>query len=375
MTNPNRPSRSAVSRASLPGLECASLAHPDHAEINIVGRPQAGESVAELVRRVVDFCELHRAAVVSMTIFVSTDQLAVAPNGRPVFKSDLRFAWPVTWLRAEPQASGLIAYALTGVPVRPLMQDGVAVGSLYEIDGVRYGRLAGIVASDADAGPAAQAAAVFDRLERVLHDAGFRFQDVIRTWFFNADILSWYDGFNRVRNAFFRTRGIRGAAAPASTGIGIANHYGRALAAELLAVAGDPSVTRTVVPSPLQCPAVDYGSSFSRALELETASQRTLYVSGTASIAPDGRTEFVGDAAGQIRRTMEVVEALLASRGLGWDDTTRAIAFFKDISDLRHFLAYCERNGLGSFPVLPVSADVCRPELLFELELDAAAWK
>ena len=76
-------------------------------------------------------------------------------------------------------------------------------------------------------------------------------------------------------------------------------------------MAGPPGMPAAAVPSPLQCPALDYGSSFSRAVELVAGDHRRLFVSGTASISPEGHTLHVGDVDAQVARTMEVVEAML----------------------------------------------------------------
>ena len=68
---------------------------------------------------------------------------------------------------------------------------------------------------------------------------------------------------------------------------------------------------------------------------------RRLYVSGTASIEPSGKTAHIGDPAKQISLTMEVVAAILESRRMTWADVSRAIAYFKDIKDAPLFDEYC----------------------------------
>ena len=96
-----------------------------------------------------------------------------------------------------------------------------------------------------------------------------------------------------------------------------------------------------------------------------------LTISGTASIEPGGQTAHVGDTEKQIALTMEVVEAILKSRGLGWGDTARAIAYFKDINEAHLLEQYCIEHNLPELPVAISHADVCRHDLLFEIELDA----
>ncbi|HEY9248467.1 MAG TPA: endoribonuclease L-PSP, partial [Rariglobus sp.] len=91
----------------------------------------------------------------------------------------------------------------------------------------------------------------------------------------------------------------------------------------------------------------------------------------TASIAPGGDSIWPGDPARQIAQTMDVIAAILRSRGLGFADVTRASAYFKRVQDLPHFERWLGSHGFGSMPYLPMHCDVCRDDLLFELELDA----
>jgi len=125
------------------------------------------------------------------------------------------------------------------------------------------------------------------------------------------------------------------------------------------------------IASPLQCPAPEYGSSFSRAMELSSASGRRLLISGTASIAHGGDTLWPGTARQQVAQTMQVVEAILRSRGFGFSDLTRATAYFKHRGDVQAFREWCAARAGRSLPVALVECDICREDLLFELEADA----
>jgi enamine deaminase RidA (YjgF/YER057c/UK114 family) len=125
--------------------------------------------------------------------------------------------------------------------------------------------------------------------------------------------------------------------------------------------------------SPLQCPAPQYGSAFSRAMEICSGGSRRLVVSGTASIALNGELIWPGDIVRQIGRTMAVIGAMLVSRGLGWTDVDRAIVYLKHGNDLPAFTDWLQQNGLAGLPFVPVQGDICRTDLLFELEVDACA--
>lgn len=284
--------------------------------------------------------------------------------------------WPVAWIeqgngQGSPVA-GLQVHAVSGVTTHPVRWGGRTLGMTYEDQRGRHCVLGGLEPPDPRASREVQAEALFDLVERVLQEAGFGFEHVYRTWFYLDDILEWYDAFNEVRNQFFQRRGVYDRLVPASTGIGGNNRSGAALIGDLMAL--EPASTELrleAVPSPLQCPALEYGSSFSRAVEVAWPGQRRLLVSGTASIEPGGATAHVGDIEAQVATTMEVVHAILRSRGMDWSDTVRAIAYFKHARHTPVFARHCRLHGLPQMPVIVTKNDVCRDDLLFELELDA----
>ncbi|MHC4708700.1 MAG: RidA family protein, partial [Planctomycetota bacterium] len=219
-----------------------------------------------------------------------------------------------------------------------------------------------------------QARETFEKMEQALGHAQMDFSHVVRTWLYINRILAWYDDFNSVRNGFFAERRVLERTMPASTGIGAGNCAGAAVVAEAFAIKPKRDTVRIQeVTSPLQCPAPDYKSSFSRAVEVAFSDHRRLYVSGTASIQRDGTTAHIGDTAKQIALTMEVVEAILDSRRMSFSDVSRAIAYFKDIDDAPLFDTYCQKEGLSLLPIAVAHGDICRDELLFEIELDAVA--
>ncbi|MHC4725681.1 MAG: RidA family protein [Planctomycetota bacterium] len=96
-----------------------------------------------------------------------------------------------------------------------------------------------------------------------------------------------------------------------------------------------------------------------------------MYISGTASIDPDGATVHVGEPQEQVVLTMKVVHPILESRDMGWVDVTRALAHFKHAEDAPIFGKFCKLNNVPTLPVVIAENDICRDELLFEIELDA----
>lgn len=285
--------------------------------------------------------------------------------------------WPLIWIHGDgcsgENVSGTQAYALAPQDVRRLELDGAVVGSVFEDDDAEYCYLGGVLPENTETTRMEQARSVFERLEALLSQADMTFANVIRTWLFLEDILDWYGDFNTVRTQFFQERNVFGGIVPASTGIGAANPQCAALVSGAIAVRPKHAGVRTfAVPSPLQCPALDYRSSFSRAVEMECPDHRQLLISGTASIHPGGLSAHLGDIDKQIDLTMRVGGAILESRGMDWGDVTRMIAYFKDMHDADRLPVYCEKHGLPQLPLVSCHAAVCRDDLLFEIELDAA---
>jgi len=273
---------------------------------------------------------------------------------------------------ADPSLPACLqARAITGVTVTPVYNGDRLIGGVFEDADAFYCMLGGIVPSNPAAPRDDQTAEVFSMIQRVLQQHGMEFRHVVRTWFYLDRILEWYDEFNRVRTSFFK--GIDLGVMPASTGVGAANSQGAALSAKVIAVLPKtPEICVQEASSPLQGHAASYGSAFSRAIELRDAASRTLYISGTASIAPDGCTLHIGDTTKQIETTMEVVDAILGRCDMGIEDMTRGVVYLRHGADAPLWNRYCERMGLGDLPVAVVQSEVCRDDLLFEIELDAA---
>ncbi len=285
-------------------------------------------------------------------------------------------SWPLLWLQGDScdgrHVAGTQALTMHGVDIRRLERNGRVIGSCWSDADADYCCLAGVMPDNLAAPRPAQARQVFEGIDRALEEAGMHFRDVVRTWLFLDRLLDWYGDFNAVRTAFFRERAVLEHLIPASTGIGAANPEGAALAAGAIAIRPKHAgVTIRTVDSPLQCPAPDYRSSFSRAVEIGYPDRRHLMVSGTASIAPDGASIHRGDVPAQIDLTMRVVEAILASRGMDWNSAVRGIAYFQHMGDAPLLAEYCRTHGIGNLPVINAHATVCRDDLLFELELDA----
>jgi enamine deaminase RidA (YjgF/YER057c/UK114 family) len=153
---------------------------------------------------------------------------------------------------------------------------------------------------------------------------------------------------------------------PASTGIGGRNPAGASCCGDVLAVSGPVQIS--VLPEMLQPPAYGYGSAFSRGICIEEKGYRQVFVSGTAAIDAAGRSLYPRDAAAQIGRTLEVVEGLIGEKGAKFKDIRSATVYLKKAKDLSVYEKLAGRFGLMNLPAVFVVADICRDELLFEMD-------
>ena len=376
MTNDETKRAVNLQKSVSPGLEIITLNRKTCQEYFITVVPEGSECVESLFQRVAEAVQENEAQVVSQEVFGILDK-----NGSSMqaLKHALgRFEGPVTWLEDGHAMNlyGTHIWAVSGIPVKRLELDGRIVGSLFEDDYAQYCHLDGLLPRDASRSRSEQAAEIFEQMDTVLLANGMDFNHVLRTWFYNDNILDWYNDFNKVRDSFFHKKQVYEGLIPASTGVGGRNPAGTALVSGLLAVkAKSDGVMAAVVQSPLQFSAVRYGSSFSRVVKLSLPDHQRLYISGTASIEPDGTTVHIGDPKAQVALTMKVVHAILESRGMSWIDVTRALAYFKHAEDTLTFDKYCTLNNVPPLPVVMVENDICRDELLFEIEMDAIKTK
>ena len=135
--------------------------------------------------------------------------------------------------------------------------------------------------------------------------------------------------------------------------------------------------------NPQQTPAYVYNRiysmqspKFSRAMALGLGDYVTTWISGTASIV-DSESRHLGDVEMQTEQTIENIERLIAAEnfarhgipgvGAGLEDLAKIRVYLKRPQDLAKCRAVCERR-FGPVPALYVAADVCRPELLVEIE-------
>lgn len=275
---------------------------------------------------------------------------------------------------ATPALAGAHITALRGARAE-FADCGGFPAAVYEAGGIRYFRSFGITPGSADGDGYAETVGNLSAMKSALEKCGYKFTDIARTWFYNFRLLDWYDEFNRARTEFFRNEKIFDSLLPASTGIGAPNPAGAKIESGIFALKssgkGGERWSAREVESPLQCGAPRYGSSFSRAVEIETDFSRRVIISGTASIEPGGATAHVGDIEKQVELTMRVIGEILESRGMGFSDAVRAVVYCQKPEFYGEFRKWSAKSG-AEIPHCPSFSTVCRGDLLFEVELDAA---
>jgi enamine deaminase RidA (YjgF/YER057c/UK114 family) len=213
---------------------------------------------------------------------------------------------------------------------------------------------------------------MFAQASHALTDRGLSFHDVVRTWIYLRDIDRDYAAFNEGRRRFFQHAGV--ARLPASTGIqGAMLNSDGPLGLDLYAVGstGEAALS-TMHPGPMG-DATDYGSMFARGAMLRQPGEDLAFLSGTASIDPQGRVVAPGDGKGQVACMLGNAAGVLAHEGLGLANAVSVTAYLKHAEMLPDFLQAAQAAGLpASIPTAIVTAGICRPEWLCEMELVAA---
>lgn len=345
-------------------------------ELYLTFTPRPDETLRAFAQRCAEVVATASATILRALAFGS---VAAQPEFANALKSaledpDLNLTWVEGAACDGRPIAGIQIWAIAGTSVRTLASERAGLARVWDDAAATHCVISNLQPVHLTAARATQASEALEQLLATLIRAKLSIKDLARTWFFLDGILEWYGEFNRVRNNFFARNELRTGSIPASTGVSGGNPARAALAAAAWAIkprGADSRPRHATVASPLQGPAPAYGSAFSRAVEIQGVGYRQLLVSGTASITPDGKTAHVGDVAKQIELTMQVVGALLSSRQMGWGDVTRATAYFKTAADAPRFSAWLRQHNLTALPVILAQCDICRDDLLFEIEVDA----
>jgi enamine deaminase RidA (YjgF/YER057c/UK114 family) len=262
--------------------------------------------------------------------------------------------------------------------------------------GVAWTHISQIVPQIPAPGVYARSLNAFEQMREKLAAVNVPFDQIIRTWLYLGDIVGpegetqRYKELNRARSDYYENirflakhvmPGVTETVYPASTGIGTDI---RDIIMSCIAVTTkrDDLVIRPLE-NPLQTSAFDYMASygpkspkFSRAMALTAGECATFFISGTASIT-QSESQHIENVEAQTNQTLDNIAALISDqnacrhglrgRGATLRDLAIARVYIKRQEDYAKTREVCEER-LGELPVIYAVADVCRPELLVEIE-------
>lgn len=230
-----------------------------------------------------------------------------------------------------------------------------------------------------------------------LRQNNFEVSQLVRTWIYQGHLVlpegktQRYKELNRARTDFFEgvkfiknylPEECRGDVYPASTGIG-ADDVDVVIGAVAISTKRNDFVA-VPLENPNQTSAFDYGAvyspqspKFARAMAVAPGNSCLIFVSGTASIT-DSESKYIEDPKKQTELTLDNIAALIDGKNLerhglrdfGSSDLNSlqcVRVYVKRPDELETIRGVCQKR-LGDKPVLYTIADVCRPELLVEIE-------
>ena len=353
----------------------------------------AAQAAGESYVRIAEALREHHLEIVHERIFGSlfVEASVMAARHHALGTCGIASTNPVTYVEGNPTSgkglAGIIIHAVSADKVWTIMDGKQPCGRGWRHNGSTYLVLQNINgkhgSSNGNGTRHLDARHMLDRAERILRENGASYRDVVRTWFYLSDILDWYAAFNKVRNEKYGEFGImpgpgdRDLLLPASTGIRGETLSGAAATMDLFAIVGEAGSRPAIkqLTNSAQLDAFRYGSAFSRGALIQNPDVSLIQVSGTASIDQQGKSQFVGDIRGQINCTFEKIENLIAKEGAALKDIAAATVFVKRPEYVEIFREMARERGLEEFPAVCVVADVCRDELLFEIDAEAVVKK
>jgi enamine deaminase RidA (YjgF/YER057c/UK114 family) len=242
------------------------------------------------------------------------------------------------------------------------------------------------------------AVAAFEMVMEILRKENLTLNHIVRQWNFIGEILRMKEGFqnyqvfNEVRSEYYnKYRTVSGY--PAATGVGM--KYGGVFL-DFCALKADETVKLKAVNNPGQINAYEYGQQvlkgitnsasaqkhppqFERGLLLANRTSNTLFVSGTASIIGQ-ETIGKGDVEEQALVTIENIRNVADLKRIrqltGKDDIgpgrfSLLRVYIKKQEDFKKVKNICSDHFPGS-PVIFIEADICRDDLLTEIEAEVS---
>jgi enamine deaminase RidA (YjgF/YER057c/UK114 family) len=357
---------------------------------SVPGKEDTATAARALYARIADALYDKRMQIVHERIFGSLSVEGAVLNERKAALSEQQIPahGPITYVEGNPHwgegLAGTIIHAVSSDKVDNIwtIMDGIGpCGRGWRRKGSTY-----LVLQNIQGGTGSRSREVremLDRAEGILRQNGASYKDVARTWLYLSEISDWYTDFNNTRSEKYGEFGIMPGHGdtrlllPASTGIGANTPSGAAASMDLLAVVENGGTTSLVrkLTNRKQLDAFRYGAAFSRGAVIEEDDVSLIQISGTAAIDEHGVSLYPGDIRSQIDCTFDKIGTLLSQEGAELRDIAAATVFVKSPEYASLFWDMAAERGLAAFPAVCVVADVCREELLFEIDAEAVVRK
>ncbi|HMA65162.1 MAG TPA: Rid family hydrolase [Chitinispirillaceae bacterium] len=217
-----------------------------------------------------------------------------------------------------------------------------------------------------------QTVGIFDKTRSFLDKHGMTIRNnTVRTWIYCRDVDNNYAGMVKARRDLFNTIGLTHETRYiASTGIeGKTVDPGCLVVMDTLSIGNicEEQLIRIEAPENLSS-THHYGVTFERGTRICFGDRSHLHISGTASIDPAGNIVFPGDVRNQLQRTIDNVEALLASQNADLTDMQYLILYLRDPKSYPLIEDILSLRIPSDIPLMIVEGPVCRPGWLVEIE-------
>ena len=215
----------------------------------------------------------------------------------------------------------------------------------------------------------------FKLLQTTLNEMNYNASDIVRTWFYLNNIFTEYSDFNQARNQFFIQNDIsfeiNSKDLPASTCIA-GKTYCDNSAMMLVAMNSEKKLfSKQRIYNDMQNEAEGnnylYQPAFSRGMLVSNDMEYEFQLSGTASVGKDGQTKFEGNPKKQIELTLKNIMNILDSVGMQMSNIVESNVFIKSKKYYAVFIDICMQLEID-FPYVCIVGDVCRRDLLFEID-------
>jgi len=237
----------------------------------------------------------------------------------------------------------------------------------------------------------------FQKLKLVLDNSELNFDTIVRQWNYVGEILDsssvegtmmqHYQIFNEVRNSYYSQYRKR-SNFPAATGIGMNSTL---VGIDCYAIENHSNIRIIPISNPNQAESYHYDQDvligdpiihkqspqFERAILLKAGTTSRLIISGTASIVGQ-KTIGIGDVELQTRITINNIETLVSRTNIEPhcsnlaeypDKYSYLRVYVKNRSDISAVKKICTEY-FGDVPTTFVQADICRDNLLVEIEAE-----